>query len=38
MTKMRKLAPSSTFLLVQWVTVELPPPSIDKRTEKQEAT
>ena len=38
MTKTRKLAPSFTFLLVQLVTVELPPPSTDKRTEKQEAT
>ena len=37
MTKTKKLAPSFTFLLVQLVT-ELPPPSTDKRTEKQEAT
>lgn len=38
MTKTRQLAPSFTFLLVQLVTVDLPPPSVDKRTEKQEAT
>lgn len=38
MTKTRKCAPSFIFLLVQLVTVELPPPSIDERTEKQEAT
>lgn len=38
MTKTRKLVPSFTFLLVQLVTVELPPPSTDKRIEKQEAT
>lgn len=38
MTKTRKCAPSFIFLLVQLLTGELPPPSIEKRTEKQEAT
>lgn len=38
MTKIGNLPHPSLFFSVQLVTVELPPPSTDKRTEKQEAT